>query len=161
MTQEQIDYFRTFGFFLGKQLLSPDEMTAIANAFNAAMERARGGAPKPQPGEKRQQVVPFFDYDPDVFYPLLDDDRILDNFEQLWRADEHYMHRSIVTAPQQIRDGFPPAGSFVSRFLTPDRQLPISGPSLAGAPPSWHTLRPIKPVTFIRPSPHFQETQTC
>ena len=83
MTREQINYFNTFGFFLSKQLLSRDEMEVLGNAFDAAMEKARGGSPIPQPGEKRQQIIPFFDYDPAVFYPLLDDARVLDTFEQL------------------------------------------------------------------------------
>ena len=87
MTREQINYFNTFGFFLSKQLLSREEMEDLGNAFDAAMEKARGGAPIPQPGEKRQQIIPFFDYDPAVFYPLLDDARVLDTFEQLLGED--------------------------------------------------------------------------
>ena len=87
MTREQINYFNTFGFFLSKQLLSREEMEVLGNAFDAAMEKARGGAPIPQPGEKRQQIIPFFDYDAAVFYPLLDDARVLDTFEQLLGED--------------------------------------------------------------------------
>ena len=62
-------------------------MEALSQAFDPAMERARGGAPRQQPGEKRQQVVPFFDYDPEAFYPLLDDDRIVDVFCTLMGGD--------------------------------------------------------------------------
>jgi len=87
MTREQINYFNTFGFFLSKQLLSREEMEVLGNAFDAAMEKACGGAPIPQPGEKRQQIIPFFDYDAAVFYPLLDDARVLDTFEQLLGED--------------------------------------------------------------------------
>ncbi len=87
MTPEQINYFRTFGFFLCKNLLSQEETEVLSTAFDKAMEKARGGAPKPAPGEKRQQIIPFFDYDPEVFYALLDDARILDTFEQLLGAD--------------------------------------------------------------------------
>ena len=83
MTPEQINYFRTFGFFLSRKLLSLEEIELLSRAFDLAMEKARGGALKPGPGEKRQQVIPFFDYDPDAFFPLLDDARILDPFEQL------------------------------------------------------------------------------
>ena len=83
MTPEQISYFRTFGFFFSKQLLSGAEMESLSTAFDRAMERARGGTPAPGQGEKRQQVIPFFDYDPKAFYPLLDDDRILQPFAQL------------------------------------------------------------------------------
>jgi len=38
-------------------------------------------------GERRQQVIPFFDYDPDVLYPLLDDGRTQDAFENLMGED--------------------------------------------------------------------------
>ena len=37
--------------------------------------------------QTRQQVVPFFDYDPDVFYPLLDDARFIGIFENLMGED--------------------------------------------------------------------------
>ena len=87
MTNEEVIHFQTFGFLLCKQLLSQEEMTVLSNGFDAAMERARGGGPKPQAGEKRQQIVPFFDYDPDVFYPLLDNEKILQVFERLLGED--------------------------------------------------------------------------
>ncbi len=87
MTPDQISYFRTFGFFLGKQLLSAAEMGRLSMAFDRAMGRARDGAPAPGPGEKRQQVIPFFDYDPEAFYPLLDDERILQPFAQALGED--------------------------------------------------------------------------
>ena len=67
MTPEQINYFRTFGFFLSRKLLSLEEIELLSRAFDLAMKKARGGALKPGPGEKRQQVIPFFDYDPDAF----------------------------------------------------------------------------------------------
>ena len=87
MTPEQIHHFQTLGFLQCKQLLSPEEIATISSAFDAAMERARKGAPIPKAGEKRQQVVPFFDYDPDAFYPLLDDERIVDIFESVMGED--------------------------------------------------------------------------
>ena len=87
MMQEQIRHFEGFGFLQCKQLLSPKEIQVISDAFDSAMQRARGEAAKPKAGEKRQQVVPFFDYDPDVFYPLLDDERIVDIFENLMGDD--------------------------------------------------------------------------
>lgn len=83
MRQEAINRFHTLGFLQCKQLFSPKEMRTLSDAFDSAMRRARGGSPPPGPGEKRQQVVPFFDYNPEVFYPLLDDDRIVRVFEML------------------------------------------------------------------------------
>lgn len=87
MTGEQITHFETLGFLQLKSLFSGGEMRVLSGAFDGAMERARDGAPTPVSGEKRQQVIPFFDYDPEVFYPLLDDDRILDVFEALMGED--------------------------------------------------------------------------
>jgi len=62
-------------------------MRTLSEAFDAAMTRARDGVPRPESGGKRQQVVPFFDYDTKVFYPLLDDERLLTVFEALLGED--------------------------------------------------------------------------
>ena len=87
MTSEEISFFNTFGFFLSSQLLTGAEMDQLSGAFDRAMDKARDGAPIPVSGQKRQQVVPFFDYDPDTFYPLLDDERILEPFAALLGED--------------------------------------------------------------------------
>ena len=94
LTTEQINHFQTLGFVLCEELFSPDEMASISKAFDAAMRLARGRVESPELvrdergySTKRQQVVPFFDYDPDAFYPLLDDDRMMDVFEQLLGDD--------------------------------------------------------------------------
>ena len=87
MSPEQIDHFRTFGFLHCKQLLAAGEIEALCSAFDRGMARARQGAPAPKAGEKRQQVVPFFDYHPEAFYPLLDDPRIIETFAQLMGED--------------------------------------------------------------------------
>ena len=94
MTEEQIRHFETLGFFLWKQLLSPDEMQVISDAFDASMRKARGGVTSPElqqdeggNSKKREQIIPFFDYDPDVFYPLLDDERFVNVLETLLGDD--------------------------------------------------------------------------
>jgi ectoine hydroxylase-related dioxygenase (phytanoyl-CoA dioxygenase family) len=94
LTQEQANHFDTLGFLVVRQLLAADEMKAISAAFDRAMQVARGGAAEPvlEQNEqgfsvKRQQVVPFFDYDPDQFYPLLDDARLVDIFADLLGED--------------------------------------------------------------------------
>ncbi|MBI2502208.1 MAG: phytanoyl-CoA dioxygenase family protein [Candidatus Latescibacteria bacterium] len=94
LTPEQIQHFETLGFVVCRGLFSPPEMRRISSAFDLAMRAARGGADEPvlernEQGYsvKRQQVVPFFDYDPEVFYPLLDDARILDAFDALLGED--------------------------------------------------------------------------
>ncbi|MBI4553639.1 MAG: phytanoyl-CoA dioxygenase family protein [Candidatus Latescibacteria bacterium] len=94
LTQEQITHFQTLGFLLCKQLLSAEETTYIGAAFDVAMRKARGGAAEPELQQneqgysaKRQQVVPFFDYDPDAFYPLLDHEKIAGVFADLMGED--------------------------------------------------------------------------
>ena len=87
MTHEQVAHFHALGFLQCRQLFSREEMGTLSAAFDAAMSRARGGAPAPGPGDARQQVAPFFDYDPEVFYPLLDDDRLVTVFAMLMGED--------------------------------------------------------------------------
>ena len=87
MNQEDIKYFQRFGFIQYKGLLSPEEIVVISDAFDEGMRVARKGAPAPKSGEKRQQIIPFFDYDPEVFYPLLDHEKIVDIFEGLMGED--------------------------------------------------------------------------
>ena len=85
MNREDALRFRTFGFLHYRQMLSPREIDTLSDAFDLAMERAERRRPTP-PGE-RQQVVPFFDYDPDAFYPLLDEERLVGVFETLLGED--------------------------------------------------------------------------
>ena len=94
-------HFRTFGFLLCKRLFCDSEMKVISDAFDDAMKRARDGAATPELRQDthgysavRQQVnntippyIPFFDYAPEVFYPLLDDDRIVSIFRNLMGDD--------------------------------------------------------------------------
>lgn len=94
LTEEQKNHFQTLGFLLCKQLLSVEEMRVISDAFDRAMRQARGGAAEPELERnaqgysvKRQQVVPFFDYDPEAFYPLLDHEKIMGVFEDLMGED--------------------------------------------------------------------------
>ena len=98
---EWVTHFHTFGFLMCKQLFSAEEMKAISDAFDAAMKSARNEATEPELHQDargysavRQQVnntivpyIPFFDYAPDVFYPLLDDERIVSIFRNLMGDD--------------------------------------------------------------------------
>ena len=87
LTPEQKAHFEVCGFVLLKQLFSKDEVAKLSDAWDEAMSRAREGAPAPVSGERRQQVVPFFDYDPDTFYPLLDDERIVGTLRDVMGDD--------------------------------------------------------------------------
>ena len=59
--------------------------STLSDAFDLAIARAERC--RPAPSGERQQVVPCFDYDPDAFYPLLDDERLLGVFETLLGDD--------------------------------------------------------------------------
>ena len=94
MTEEQVNYFRTFGFIQFKDFLDPEEVEMLSEAFNEAMLKGRNGAPPPKPNEPRQQInssippnISFFDLNPDVFYPLLVDERFVDVFRNLLGDD--------------------------------------------------------------------------
>lgn len=94
ISADEVIHFQTLGFLQCRQLFSPDEIQALSDAFDAAMERQRGGKPEPVLNQDEngystasQDEIPFFDTDPDAFYPLLDDARILDVFEQLMGSD--------------------------------------------------------------------------
>ena len=98
---EWVTHFRTLGFLLRKRLFSGEEMEALSDAFDAAMKSARDNAAEPDLRQDdrgysavRQQVnntippfIPFVDYAPEVFYPLLDDERIVSVFRSLMGDD--------------------------------------------------------------------------
>ena len=99
--EEWVTHFRTFGFLLRKRMFSGEEMEVLSDAFDTAMKTARGNVAEPELRQDgrgysvvRQQVnntippfIPFFDYAPDVFYPLLDDERIVSVFRNLMGDD--------------------------------------------------------------------------
>ena len=94
LTPEQVNHFQTYGFVCCRKLLNESYMASLSGAFDAAMRSARGGAECPELSQdergfstSRQQVVPFFDYDAESFYPLLDDDRIMAPFGQILGDD--------------------------------------------------------------------------
>ena len=70
--------------------MPPSVSWSNSASVTSARRRAASSAAAPEDHRpwfdrwrERQQVIPFFDYDPDAFFPLLDDARILDPFEQL------------------------------------------------------------------------------
>ena len=101
VTPEQIAYFRTFRFLHCRGLLTPEETSGLIDAFERAMLEARDGTPDPHLEQDdngysahRQQVAatddkgkPFFDYDPDAFYWMLDDARFESYFSSLLGED--------------------------------------------------------------------------
>ena len=96
VTPEQIAHFRTFGFLHCKQFVTKEETAFLTGKLESAMRKARGGAEEPELTQDengysaiRHQVAvwdknktPFFDYDPESFYWMLDDER----FDAYFRA---------------------------------------------------------------------------
>ena len=80
---EHVAHFETFGY-LHLPLLSPEELDSISTGFARGMRTARGGAADPSLAQdeetgystEREQVVPFFDFEPELLYPLLDHEGI-------------------------------------------------------------------------------------
>ncbi len=90
LTDAQKHQFETLGFLCLRELLGPDEMRTYAAAFDEVMLKANGGRPWHKAPE-RQQVIPFFNFNPTVFHRMLDDERILEVVEDLLRQDFIYM----------------------------------------------------------------------
>ena len=87
---EHAAHFDAFGF-VQLPLLTPQEVEKFTAAFEAGMRAARGGAADPDLvqdaatgySKQRQQVVPFFDFQPEELYPLLDHPAVNDVFDAL------------------------------------------------------------------------------
>ena len=86
MSADLANHFHTLGYLHLKHVFAPDEMAELSRAFDRAMRVARGPEAD-DPPTTRQDIIPFFDYDPETFYPLLDDPRICDVFETLLGPD--------------------------------------------------------------------------
>ncbi|MDE0068429.1 MAG: phytanoyl-CoA dioxygenase family protein [Caldilineaceae bacterium] len=75
VTEAQRHHFRTFGFVAFPQLFTPAEIERYGQALERSLRRKRGGADFD--GKERDVVNPMIEHDRDVFYPLLDDERLL------------------------------------------------------------------------------------
>ncbi len=76
VTDTQRQHFRTYGFVVFRRLFTADEIERYGQALERALRRVRGDADFD--GQTRQEVMPIIEEDPQVFYPLLDDARLLD-----------------------------------------------------------------------------------
>lgn len=83
-TQEQKDFFETFGFLCVKQCFSPEETKAIAQIFDHIVLEERQG--KEFTGEKRQSVYGFVENHPQLIH-LIDDERIYQPMSQILGED--------------------------------------------------------------------------
>jgi hypothetical protein len=80
ITDDQIAFFKAFGFLFLPGLLKPDEMDAVGEHFDHWLEAEREGAPFP--GETRQSLYAIAELEP-LFTELVVDDRIYGTVEAL------------------------------------------------------------------------------
>jgi hypothetical protein len=84
LTPGQVNHFRTFGFLVLRQLLTPDEAAAMKHESEEIMSELRGG--KPVDPKNRQPVQPFFERRP-FLRQVVEDDRIYGLAEDLLGED--------------------------------------------------------------------------
>ena len=84
LTEEQVSHFRSFGFLVLRDLLSPGEIADIGRDFDEVMEEERDG--EPFDGLKSQSVLWFVEHRPSL-YRLAEDDRIYNAIGQLLGPD--------------------------------------------------------------------------
>jgi len=88
VTDAQRRQYQVFGYVVFEQLFTPEEVEDYGQALERALRHLRGGAVFD--GVKRQEVAPIIEQDPDVFYPLLDDERLLGIVDGLLGEDSLY-----------------------------------------------------------------------
>lgn len=84
LTSEQINHFRTFGFLVLPQLLTPEEAAEMKREADGIMAEARGG--KPLDLKATQPLQPFFERGP-FLRQIVEDDRIHGMAEDLLGPD--------------------------------------------------------------------------
>lgn len=90
LTEQQLDFFHTFGY-IGFPGLLADRIDAIIDAFEALWgSRGGGHNGKPHEGVARSCIAPFIDQDP-YLSSLLDEPRILAIGKELCGDDFNYM----------------------------------------------------------------------
>ena len=81
LTEDQIDFHKTFGYTVLKQLFSTDELATIRKEFDATM--AEQYAHRPYDGSERHWA-PMTDEDTPFFASLMEDPRFLTVAKQLY-----------------------------------------------------------------------------
>ena len=88
VSEAQKAHFRSFGYAVFRQVFSAAEMARYTDALEVALRRVRGGADFD--GKQRQEVMPIIEEDPETFYPLLDDERLMGIVDGLLGEDSLY-----------------------------------------------------------------------
>lgn len=82
LTEKQKQQFETLGFLLLKDFIPQDEMKVYIGAFDETMLKANGGEPWTR-APKRQQVIPFYRHNTEVYHHLLDHEKVNGMLEEL------------------------------------------------------------------------------
>ena len=121
LSEDQLAHYKTFGFLVLRDILSPEEMTQIGRDFDEVMAEERGGAPFS--GYESQSVLWFVEHRPSL-YRLAEDDRIYNAMEQilgpdfLWVVSDANLY--IGDTQWHGGDGNPPPVEHVKAVIYPD-----------------------------------------
>ncbi len=85
VTDDHRRHFAAFGYVVFRQAFDPEEVARYGAALEETLRRKRGGGDFA--GQRGERITPLFDEAPDVFCPLLDDERLLAMADGLLGAD--------------------------------------------------------------------------
>jgi len=88
LTSEQRRQYETFGFLVVRQVFAPSEVADWGRTLEELLRRQRGGADFT--GGQSERLTPLVEAAPDVFCPLLDDERLLAIVDALLGDDSLY-----------------------------------------------------------------------
>ena len=88
ITDQQVEFFRAFGFLALRGAFSPEEMDAIGRTFDDLLEKDRDG--RPFPGEIRQSLYGIAEHHP-LLTDLVEDDRIYVTVARLLGPGFHWL----------------------------------------------------------------------
>ena len=88
ISDQQVEFFRTFGFLPLREAFSREEMAAIGKTFDDMLESDREG--QPFPGEQRQALYGIAERNP-LLTELVEDDRIYETAGRLLGPGFHWL----------------------------------------------------------------------
>ncbi|MBL8794009.1 MAG: phytanoyl-CoA dioxygenase family protein [Planctomycetia bacterium] len=88
LTAQQRRHYETFGFLVVRRVFAPGEVVAWGRALEEALRRQRGG--EDFAGRQSERLTPLVEAMPEVFGPLLDDERLLAIVDALLGDDSLY-----------------------------------------------------------------------
>lgn len=86
LTDIQKHEFETFGFLIVKNLIEMPKMRQFIDAFDDTMTKGNSGEPWPD-DPICNQVIPFYEYNPEIYHQLLDHEKLNEVLEDLLGKD--------------------------------------------------------------------------